>query len=144
MLGAPARLLCQSTIEKIWDTSRHLGFGRFGNVMGQSIVLLLLVTPKITLPGGFSFYQPDPAIKAWVKENKRLKSIGVLKKDCPKAPLRDPKYPTKQDVALSLLKQFGDNFPEIHVQCILADALYGDKKFMKQASSCFGCVQVIS
>lgn len=115
-----------------------------GYVMGQSIVLLLLVTPKITLPVGFSFYQPDPAIKAWVKENKRLKSTGVLKKDRPKAPPRDPKYPTKQDVALSLLKQFGDNFPEIHVQCILADALYGNKKFMEQASSCFGGVQVIS
>ena len=39
-----------------------------GYVMGQSIVLLLLVTPKITLPVGFSFYQPDPAIKAWVKQ----------------------------------------------------------------------------
>ena len=24
-------LVCQSTIEKIWDTSRHLGFGRFGS-----------------------------------------------------------------------------------------------------------------
>ncbi len=57
-----------------------------------------------------------------------MKSTGVLKKDRPKAPPRDPKYPTKQDVALSLLKQFGYNFPEIHVQCILTDALYGDKK----------------
>ncbi len=54
-----------------------------GYVMGQSIVLLLLVTPKIT------FYQPDPAIKAWVKQNKRLKSTGVLKKDSPKTPPRD-------------------------------------------------------
>ncbi len=35
-----------------------------GYVMGQSIVLLLLVTPKIT------FYQPEPTIKAWVKDNK--------------------------------------------------------------------------
>ena len=91
-----------------------------GYVMGQSIVLLLLVTPKITLPVGFSFYQPDPTIKAWVKENKRLKSTGVLKKESPKAPQRAPKYPTKQDMTLSLLKPFGDNFPEIHVQCILA------------------------
>ena len=91
-----------------------------GYVMGQSIVLLQLVTLRITLPVGFSFYQPDPAGS------------------------RDPKYPTKQDVDLSLLKQFGYNFPEIHIQCILADALYGNKKFMEQASSCFGGVQVIS
>jgi hypothetical protein len=47
-------------------------------------------------------------------------------------------------VALSLLKQLGDNFSEIQVQCILADALYGNKKFMEQASSCFGSVQVIN
>lgn len=67
-----------------------------GYVMGQSIVLLLLVTLKITLPVGFSFYQPDPAIKAWVRENKRLKSTGVIKKDRPKAPPRDPKYPTNK------------------------------------------------
>ena len=45
-----------------------------GYVMGQNVVLLLLVTPKITLPVGFAFYQPDPAKKAWAKENKRLKS----------------------------------------------------------------------
>jgi hypothetical protein len=47
-------------------------------------------------------------------------------------------------VALSLLKQFSDNFAEIHAQCILADALYGNKKFMEQVSSCFGGVQVIN
>jgi hypothetical protein len=53
-------------------------------------------------------------------------------------------YSKMAKVELSLLKQFGYNFPEIHVQCILADALYGNKKFMEQASSCFGGVQVIS
>ena len=101
MLGAPARLQCQSTIEihqytqRIAYTHKQKDKKTGGYVMGQSIVLLLLVTLKITLPVGFSFYQPDPAIKAWVKENKRLKSTGVIKKDRPKAPLRDPKYPTK-------------------------------------------------
>ena len=47
-------------------------------------------------------------------------------------------------MALSLLKQFGVNFAEINVQCILDDALYGNKKFMEQASSCFASVQVIN
>ena len=42
-----------------------------GYVMGQNVVLLLLVTPKITLPVGFAFYQPDPEKQAWAKENKR-------------------------------------------------------------------------
>jgi hypothetical protein len=35
-----------------------------GYVMGQNVVLLLLVTPKIRLPVGLAFYQPDPAKKA--------------------------------------------------------------------------------
>lgn len=112
--------------------------------MGQNVVLLLLVTPKITLPVGFAFYQPDPAKKTWVKENKRLKSIGVSKNERPKEPPRDPNYPTKQTIALTLLRRFGADFTDIKVQCILADALYGDKKFMDQASHCFGGVQVIS
>jgi hypothetical protein len=115
-----------------------------GYVMGQNVVLLLLVTSKITLPVGFAFYQPDPAKKAWVKENKRLKSIGISKKDRPKEPPRDPNYPTKQDIALTLLRRFGADFTDIKVQCVLADALYGDKKFMDQASHCFSGVQVIS
>ena len=31
-----------------------------GYVNGQTIVLLVLVTPKVTLPVGFAFYQADP------------------------------------------------------------------------------------
>jgi hypothetical protein len=31
-----------------------------GYVWGQSLVFLVLVTPQITLPGGFAFYQPAP------------------------------------------------------------------------------------
>jgi hypothetical protein len=33
-----------------------------GYVMGQSIVFLVLITPKITIPVGFSFFMPDPAL----------------------------------------------------------------------------------
>lgn len=44
----------------------------------------------------------------------------------------------------TLLRRFGADFTDIKVQCILADALYGDKKFMDQASHCFGGVQAIS
>lgn len=51
-----------------------------GYVMGQTIVLLLLVTEEITIPVGFSFYRPDPALQAWKKEDKRLKKMGVSKK----------------------------------------------------------------
>jgi hypothetical protein len=36
-----------------------------GYVWGQSLVFLLLVTPKISIPVGFIFYQPDPELSAW-------------------------------------------------------------------------------
>jgi len=44
-----------------------------GYVNGQTVVLLLLVTESITVPVGFKFYMPDPAVSAWNKEEKRLK-----------------------------------------------------------------------
>jgi len=39
-----------------------------GYVNGQTVVLLLLVTQSVTIPVGFAFYRPDPALKAWVKK----------------------------------------------------------------------------
>jgi hypothetical protein len=115
-----------------------------GYIMGQQIVFLLLVTPKITLPVGFAFYQPDPAWKIWQKEERRLKKTGVAKRDRPPKPPRDPHYPTMQMVALELLTQFALHHPMVKIRCILADALYGTRAFMHTASQIFGGVQVIS
>jgi hypothetical protein len=36
-----------------------------GYLWGQSLVLLFLVTPTISLPVGFAFYQPAPEFSAW-------------------------------------------------------------------------------
>lgn len=47
-----------------------------GYVNGQTVVLLLLVTDSITVPVGFKFYMPDPAVSAWNKEEKKLKKKG--------------------------------------------------------------------
>lgn len=116
-----------------------------GYVMGQNLVFLVLVTPKLTVPVGFAFYEPDPAKKAWKVEDKRLKAEGIAKKDRPIEPERNPLYPTKQELALKLLKEFATNFNKVHVQCVLADALYSDKTFMDAASLVFGSdTQVIS
>lgn len=95
-----------------------------GYVMGQNLVFLVLVTPKLTIPVGFAFYEPDPAKKVWKLEDKRLKSQGFAKKDRPKEPKRNRLYPTKQELAIKLLKEFALAFPKIYVQCVLADALY--------------------
>ena len=35
---------------------------RFGFLSGQNIIFLLLITDSPTIPVGFSFYEPDPAI----------------------------------------------------------------------------------
>lgn len=116
-----------------------------GYVMGQNLVFLVLVTPKITIPVGFAFYEPDPDKKAWKLEDKRLKKQGVAKKNRPQEPEKNPQYPTKQELALKLLKDFATFFPKFHVSCILADALYSDKEFMQAATIVFGKdTQVIS
>ena len=47
-----------------------------GYINGQTIVLLMLITPKVSLPVGFEFYQADPEQQAWKKEDKRLLSSG--------------------------------------------------------------------
>src|SRR5262250_2031221 len=41
-----------------------------GYIWGQSLVFLLLVTPKISMPVGFVFYQPDPKLSAWYRRAK--------------------------------------------------------------------------
>jgi len=48
-----------------------------GYLWGQSLVFLVLVTPKISLPVGFVFYQPAPELSAWYKQAKGLKKQGV-------------------------------------------------------------------
>ena len=116
-----------------------------GYAMGQNLVFLVLVTPKITIPVGFSFYEPDPVKKVWRLEDNRLRKQGIAKKSRPTEPDRNPQYPTKQRLALRLLSDFATFFPDVHVACILADSLYSDKDFMDSAATIFGKdTQVIS
>ena len=66
---------------------------------------------------------PDPALTAWVKEDKRLKKEGVAKKDRPVQPERDSLYSTKTQLALRLLQEFKDAHGDIKINAVLADAL---------------------
>ncbi len=115
-----------------------------GYVWGQSLVFLLLVTPKISIPVGFVFYQPAPELSAWYKQEKALKKQGVPKKQRPPKPAPNPEYPTKQQLALRLLEAFKTHHPDLRVHCIAADALYGTASFVDEASTLFGGVQVLS
>lgn len=111
---------------------------------GQEFVFLILVAGIVTMPVGFRFYIPDPALKAWKKTNKAEKKAGIAIKDRTKRPEPNPAYPSKQTLALELLEEFSKNHPEIKIQATLADALYGNAHFMDQAAKLTSCKQVIS
>jgi DDE superfamily endonuclease len=115
-----------------------------GYLWGQSLVFLILVTPKISMPVGFGFYQPAPELSAWYKQAKRLKKQGVPPKQRPPKPAPNAQYPTKQQLALRLLAAFKAQHPDIRVHCIVADALYGTGAFVDEAAAMFGGVQVLS
>ena len=61
-----------------------------GYLWGQSLVFLVLVTPKISMPVGVVFYQPAPEISAWYKTDKSLKKQG-----CPQNSDRANRHPTR-------------------------------------------------
>jgi DDE superfamily endonuclease len=115
-----------------------------GYLWGQSLVFLLLVTPTITIPVGFTFYKPAPELSAWYKQERTLKQQGVPTKQRPPKPPANPQYPTKQALALRLLEQCKAHHPDLRVHCIVADALYGTAPFVDTASAIFGGVQVMS
>src|SRR5439155_2127888 len=109
-----------------------------GYLWGQSLVFLVLVTPKISIPVGFTFYQPAPELSAWYKQEKVLKKQGIPKKQRPPKPAPHPAYPPKEQLALRLLAAFKAQYPHIQVHCIMADALYGTATFVDGASAIFG------
>jgi hypothetical protein len=115
-----------------------------GYLWGQSLVFLVLVTPKISIPVGFVFYQPAPALSAWYKKEKALKKQGVPKKQRPPKPVSNPQYPPKEQLALRLLEAFKAHHSHIRVHGIMADALDGTATFVDAAAAIFGGVQVIS
>ena len=115
-----------------------------GFIQGQELAIIILITNKITIPVGFEFYEPDPEYSNWRKNDKLLRKQKKPKADRPKAPSRNKDYPTPIEVALSLLRNFKHNYPDIKIKAILADALYGANKFVGPASKIFNNAQVIS
>lgn len=130
--------------KKIYRTHKVFDKSSGGYFNGQSIVFLVLITEKITIPVGFSFYMPDPILSAWRKNDKNLRKKGIKKKDRPAEPIRSKDYPTIPQIALNLLEQFKKTHGNIGIRCIFADALYGTKEFVDRASAIFGGIQVIS
>jgi hypothetical protein len=115
-----------------------------GYFNGQNLIFLLLVTDRITLPVGFTFYMPDPEIKKWKEEDGALRKCNVQKAHRPKKPPRRIEYPSKLGLALGLLSQFFEAHPTVQIKCILADAFYGSAEFVQKAAEFQGGMQVIS
>ncbi len=115
-----------------------------GFVNGQNILFLVLVAKDITIPVGFRFYCPDPALTAWYKEDKRLRAKKVKKKYRPVKPPENPRYPSKKALALVLIKQFNRSFLHIKIHSINADLFYGTSEFMDGVLAIYPKSQVIS
>lgn len=115
-----------------------------GYFNGQTVVLWVLASGRVTIPVGFRFYRPDPAMVAWRKEDGRLKKANGGKAQRPACPARNPAYPGKEACVLSMIGDFRHYQPDIKVKAVLADALYGNRTFMDAASSLCGEVQAVS
>lgn len=125
-------------VHKIRD-KKHAGF-----FSGQNIIFLLLITESLSIPVGFSFYEPDPAISAWKQEDKRLRKQGVSAAFRPARPQRDGAYPTKIELGLKLLREFVGHFAFIQIKGTLADTFYGSADFFRGAVEITKQPQVIS
>lgn len=110
--------------KNIWGAHKTYNKKGGGFINAQNLVLLVLVTKKITIPVGFEFYRPDPKQKLWRKNDKILKEKGILKKNRPIQPERDPAFPTKKKIAATLLRRFKYYHHRINIKSIDADNAY--------------------
>ncbi len=115
-----------------------------GYFNGQSIMFLLLVTDKVSIPVGFMFYKMDPVLKAWQEKEAKLKRRRVKKEYRPAKPARDPMYPTKNEIGAILVETFKKDFDCIDIKAIKADALFGTAEFMDRVAKLYLKGQVVS
>jgi hypothetical protein len=134
---------CKRT-RRIWKAHKVFDKKTGGHFNGQTLVFLVLVTPKLTVPVGFRFHRPDPKHVEWQKEDKRLRRAGVKKAGRPAVPAPGPAHPGKAEQVLELVGEFRRQHPQITVKAVVADALFGTRSFMDEASRLCGQVQVVS
>lgn len=115
-----------------------------GYVIAQNIVALILVTDKVSIPVGFSFYLPDPKFKEWQTEDRKLKKKGVVKSKRPKKPAKNPDFPTKLELAAKLIENFVTAFPVFNVKCIAFDCAYCTKEVVMKIKAMIPNVQIVS
>ena len=109
---------------KIWGAHKTYNKKGGGFINAQNIVMLVLVSNKVTMPVGFMFYRPDPDQKAWRNNDKKLKEQKIPKSMRPPQPDRNKKFPTKKKIAAKLLHKFKWYHSNITVKSIEADNAY--------------------
>lgn len=129
---------------KIFGTHKIRSKKGGGFVDAQNIVLLVLVTPFITIPVGFQFYRPDPDFKAWRKNDEALKKKGVKKSLRPVEPPRNINYPSKKEMTATLLRKFKYKFNALKIKSITADSAYLSKKMRADCQRIYPNIQFIS
>jgi len=130
--------------KKLYKLGKHKDKKSGGYFNGQGILFLLLVTEKVSIPVGFKFYQMDPELRAWRKEENRLKKKKVRKINRPKEPKRNPSYPTMNQMGVILVAEFKDYFPKIRIKGVKADALFGTSEFIDGVANIYPKCQIIS
>lgn len=130
--------------KKIWHVHKLKDKTSGGYIMGQGIVFMILVTPVISVPVGVEFYMPDPEYTAWKKNNEKLKKQRISAKQRPPRPSKNADFPTKNEIAISMVNQFNEYFPNIGINCVIADALYGTNQFFNGVSKIYKNAQIIS
>lgn len=117
---------CKKIFGAFWSRDRKTG----GRIRGQEWVVLYMVTDRFSLPVLGLLYQPDPNLSRWAKEDKRLRKAGVPARSRPKKPARNKGYPSKIEIACSLVRRLKYYFPKLEITAILADCLYGTHQFL--------------
>ena len=139
-------------VKILWGLFKTVDKVTGGWIKAQNIVFLCLVTHKITIPVMFSFYRPDPVYSTWLKRDKKLRKKGIKKRNRPREPKRNKKYPTRIEIAMKLLSRF-KSFTEqvkpllekpIKVKSISFDSAYLSPRIVKTCRKIFPRAQTIS
>jgi len=115
-----------------------------GYINGQNLVFLLLVSNGITIPVGYALYMPDPELKKYKDECVKLRKNKVSKHYYPPKPIRSKDFPTKIDIALTLMQDFVQNHPTVKIGATVVDTLYNTRYFIDNASRITKQKQVIT
>lgn len=115
---------------KLHKTHRIKNKKTNGYGQAQNIVFAVLVTKKLTIPIGFGFYMPDPALTKWTQEDKRLRKQGVPKKERPEKPKRSDEFPTRSAIAVGLIREFMKHHPHFKIESVIADCAYLNNEFI--------------